>query len=283
MPCRLTILASGSGGNCAFIESESTRLLVDAGLSARQIEERLTALGRSAAQLQGIIITHEHSDHIQGLWVLARRHRIPIYANHQTREAILETWVDEDAAKQAAVQWKIFENGQRFPIGDFMIEPFSIPHDSVDPVGFLFYHDHHCAGFITDVGHMNHLLLEKMRQAEILVLETNHDLELLHNHPTRPWSLKQRVAGRHGHLSNKDAAAAISQILSQKLTHIFLAHLSDECNRPELAEKAVKEMLRQIGALHVQVTLTRQDQSTQTLEWATAAAETSDAAKPSGF
>jgi len=311
MSCRLTILGSGSSGNCAYLESDSTRLLVDAGLSARQIVDRLAGIGKTPADLHAILVTHEHADHVQGLSVLARKFHIPIYANRLTREAILENWRaasgkeeerklkslspprgsgdelgneiekganhktrgarragSDKSAKEEALKWRIFESGQRFATGDFDIEPFSIPHDASDPVGFLLHHANRCIAFLTDLGHMNHLTLDKARQSHILLLETNHDIKLLQDDPRRPWAVKQRIGGRHGHLSNETAATALAEIMSDRLEHIYLAHLSQDCNRPELAEATVRKKLGEMGASHVRLTVTHPNQpcATERLE-----------------
>ncbi len=270
MSFQLTILGSGSSGNCAYLETETTRLLVDAGFSGKQIVERLTSIGKSPSDLHAILITHEHSDHVQGLKVLGSRYRIPIYSNRLTQSAILENTSSSNRnsiGKETAFDWRIFETGQTFGIGDFDIEPFTIPHDASDPVGFLIYHQKCCAVFLTDLGHVNHLVLEKARQANTLVLETNHDLKLLRDDPHRPWAVKQRISGRHGHLSNEAAAAALGDLMTDRLQHIYLSHLSQDCNRPELAETAIQKRLVEIEATHVRFTLTHQHSpcSTETL------------------
>lgn len=254
MPCCLTILGSGSSGNCAYIETEATRLLIDAGISAKQIEERMASIGKSPSQLHGILITHEHNDHIQGLRVLATRYRIPVYANSQTRLAIIENF--EATSSHNSINWKIFETGQRFPVGDFDAEPFSIPHDACEPVGFLLHHADRCVGFFTDLGHATQLVLDKARRVHILILETNYDERLLQDDHNRPWSVKQRISGRHGHLSNEAAAKLLGEIINKELLHVYLAHLSQECNQPKLAEAVILKKLAQIGATHVKVTVT---------------------------
>ena len=262
MTCHLTILGSGSSGNATYIETETTRILVDAGLSAKQLEERLLAIGRDASQLHAILITHEHSDHIQGLRVLAGRYHIPIYANKLTREAALENFAvagGAASAKAAALSWRLFESGQRFAVGDFDVEAFSIPHDACDPVGFLIHHGDRTIGFMTDLGHTPRLVLDKARQADTLILETNHDLKMLQNDKIRPWSVKQRISGRHGHLNNEAAAAALTEIMTDRLNLLYLAHLSQDCNRPALAEKVIRSKLQELGASHVRVTVAQQD------------------------
>lgn len=269
MSFRFTILGSGSTGNCAFIETDSTRLLVDAGFSGKQIEERLASIGKQANQLHGILITHEHSDHIQGLRVLASKYRIPVYTNRMTRAAILENFASTGApAKSVDVSWKIFEPGQKFIAGDFDIEPFTIPHDASDPMGFSIYHGGQCIVFLTDLGHLTKLVVEKARQANVLVLETNHDMKLLQNDPHRPWSVKQRISGRHGHLSNDAAAAGLDEMVSDRLKKIYLCHLSQDCNRPELAESVISKKLAQMGAKHIKIDRTFYDKpcATEILE-----------------
>ncbi len=292
MSCRLTILGSGSSGNCAYLETDTTRILVDAGLSGKQIEERLAAIGKSPANLHAILITHEHSDHVQGLRVFSNRYRIPVYANRPTRAAVLEGFSSSGSpagarprgnggSKATAFDWHVFETGQRFAAGDFDIEPFSIPHDASDPVGFVIHSGDRSITFLTDLGHMTHLTMEKARQADTLILETNHDEKLLQSNPNRPWSLKQRISGRHGHLSNEAAATALVEIMSDRLRHVYLSHLSQDCNRPELAEETVRKKLSEIGASHLRITVTSQNQPcpTENLE----AAHPSKAETPSLF
>jgi phosphoribosyl 1,2-cyclic phosphodiesterase len=269
MSLRLTILGSGSSGNCAFIETDSTRLLVDVGFSAKQVEERLASIGKHPTQLHGILITHEHSDHIQGVRVLASKYKIPVYANRMTRAAILENFAVSGApSKSTDIGWKIFEPGQKFIAGDFDVEPFTIPHDASDPMGFSLRHADQCVVFLTDLGHLTKLAVEKARQANVLILETNHDMKLLQNDPHRPWSVKQRISGRHGHLSNDAAAAGLDEMVSDRLRKIYLSHLSQDCNRPELAESVISKKLSQMGAKQVKVGRTFYDKpcATEILE-----------------
>lgn len=259
MSCRLTILGSGSSGNCAYVETGATRLLVDAGLSGRQIEERLASIGKNAADLHAILLTHEHGDHVQGLRVFAGRYRIPIYANQLTRVAMLEGFSNfGNQGKRRMFSWCIFEHGQQFAVGNFDVEAFSVPHDASDPTGFLIRCGNRCIAFLTDLGHAPHLVLEKVRQADTLILETNHDMKLLQEDPHRPWSVKQRISGRHGHLSNESAAGVLTNIMSDRLRHIYLSHLSQDCNRPELAKATIQKKLEEMGASHVRVTMTYQ-------------------------
>ena len=248
---QLTILGSGSSGNCAYVETDETRLLVDAGFSPRQIRQRLAGLGRTPENLHGILITHEHSDHIRGLAGLADKLRIPIYCNRATRDEIR-------AYCRVAFDCRLFATGASFEIGDLTVESFSVPHDAQDPVGFLLRTAAGNIGFATDLGHFTRLVGERVRHADVLVLETNHDVKMLQECPHRPWSLKQRILGRHGHLSNDAAADATEAIMSDRLRHLYLGHLSRQCNRPELAMRVIRERVERIGAKHVRLELTAQ-------------------------
>ena len=258
MPVSLTILGSGSSGNCSYVETEDTRLLIDAGFSLRQIRQRLATIGRVPENLTGILITHEHSDHVSSVPALSEKLRIPIYCNRPTQEAI-------EYQYQARLACRIFTTGATFEVGDILVETFSIPHDAQDPVGFLLRTSAGNFGFLTDLGHTTRLVLERIRPAHALVLEANHDIKMLQDCPTRPWSLKQRILGRHGHLSNEAAADAAEQIMSAELRHLYLGHLSRECNRPELAQYVMAEQLHHIGATHVHLRLTAQDVPCPTL------------------
>lgn len=257
MSVQLTILGSGSSGNCAYLETGETRILIDAGFSARQTRQRLAAIGRAPEGLSGILITHEHSDHINGLIALACKLNIPVYCNRYTREAM-------EFQLQTKFNCHIFGTGASFEVGDILVDTFSIPHDASDPVGFLLRTSGGNIGFLTDLGHATKLVLQRVREANVLVLETNHDLKMLQE-SNRPWSLKQRIAGRHGHLSNEDAAAAAEEIMSAELRHIYLGHLSRECNRPDIAHRVMNERLQKIGATHVKVELTAQNAACPTL------------------
>jgi phosphoribosyl 1,2-cyclic phosphodiesterase len=256
---RLTILGSGSSGNCAYLEAGETRLLIDAGFSGRQIRQRLASIERTPETLTGILITHEHNDHIQGLTVLAAKLNLPVYCNRQTKEAIEKTL-------DISLNCRLFEKGSRFTVGEVEVDTFAVPHDACDPVGFLLRTADGNIGFLTDLGHATKLAIERVREAHVLVLETNHDAKLLQDDPRRPWSLKQRILSRHGHLSNEAAAAAAEQIVTAELKTIFLAHLSRDCNRPELAARAVNHRLAKLGASHVKVEVTSQDAPSPTCE-----------------
>jgi phosphoribosyl 1,2-cyclic phosphodiesterase len=269
---KFTILGSGSGGNCACLETAEARVLVDAGFSPRQIRTRLASIGRAPENLSAILITHEHGDHICGLLGLADKFQIPVFCNRATQDATIWTFktkwstrknpalngLDAGDTVKSRIDWRIFSTGESFELNDLTVDTFSIPHDAQDPVGFLLRTAAGNFGFVTDLGHTTKLVIERVRAANVLVLESNHDVKMLQN-SRRSWSLKQRILGRHGHLSNEAAAEAAAQIMSAELKHLYLAHLSRECNRPELAQHVMAEQLHHIGATHVQLRLTAQD------------------------
>jgi len=255
--CRFTILGSGSRGNCAYLETDEVRLLIDAGFSARQIRQRLAAIGRSPESLTAILITHEHSDHVQGLLGLEEL-KIPIYCNRLTRDAI-------EFQMDIRLESRLFETGASFEIGDVGVESFSIPHDAQDPVGFLLRTATANIGFLTDLGHATTLVLNRVKPAHALVLEANYDVKLLQDDTRRPWSIKQRISGRHGHLSNDAAAAVVQEIVSADLRHLYLGHLSQDCNRPELAMTTVTQRIQSLGATHIHTVVTSQETASATL------------------
>lgn len=255
---QLTILGSGSSGNCAYIETDHTRILIDAGFSLREIRKRLASIGKTPENLDGILVTHEHSDHIQGLLALSSKLQIPVYCNRLTGEEIqykLET----------RLPCRLFSTGSAFDVGDITVETFTIPHDAQDPVGFMLRTSDGNIGFLTDLGHATKLVLDRVKTANVLVLEANHDVKMLQNCPHRPWALKQRILSRHGHLSNEAAADAAGQILSAELRHLYLGHLSRECNTPALAFQVVAALLQRTGATHVTLEVTSQTVPSPTL------------------
>ena len=280
MSVQFTILGSGSAGNCAYVETAEARILVDAGFSPLQIRKRLATLGKTPENLSAILITHEHSDHIAGILGLADKFHIPVYCNRGTQDgtvwAMKAKWdskkkpafegADGTAHLKAKIDWRLFDTGGCFEIGDVSIETFSIPHDAQDPVGFLLRTTAGNLGFATDLGHVTKLVLERLRAANVLVLESNHDVKMLQDCPRRSWALKQRILGRHGHISNATAAETVAQIMSAGLKQLYLAHLSRECNTPALAEHIMAEQLHHIGATHVQLQVAAQDVPCATLE-----------------
>lgn len=258
VPVRLTILGSGSAGNCAYVETDEARVLIDAGFSLRQIRQRLATIGRVPENLTAILLTHEHSDHVQAVGRLNSKLRVPLYCNRPTKEAV-------EFQLQSKLDCRVFATGASFEIGDITVETFMVPHDAQDPVGFLLRTASGSIGIVTDLGHTTRLVIERMRAANILLLEANHDVRMLQDCPHRPWSLKQRILSRHGHLSNEAAADAAEQLMSTDLRHLYLGHLSRECNRPELAQRVMQERLEKMGAHHVRLELAAQNQPSPTL------------------
>ena len=269
---KFIILGSGSSGNCAYLETAEARVLIDAGFNPRQIRQRLATIGRTPENLTAILLTHEHSDHISGLPGLADKLQIPVYCNRGTQDGALWAFKTRWTSKKAPVEegsdraesfkkkmdWRLFNTGASFEIADVQVDTFSIPHDAQDPVGFLVRTAAGNFGFATDLGHMTKLVIERTRPANVLVLESNHDVKLLQECPHRPWSLKQRILGRHGHLSNEAAAEAAEQIVSPQLKHLYLGHLSSQRNKPEIARRVMTVRLLKIGATLVQLQIALQ-------------------------
>lgn len=240
MSLEVCVLASGSSGNCIYVASEKTRVLIDAGLSAKQIAIRLEQIGVVPESINGICVSHEHGDHIGGIRVMQKRHGIPVYTNAGTLNGIRRQ------PKSDEINIKIFQTGSAFEIGDITIEPFSVPHDAYEPVGFRLSANGMSVGSVTDLGMPTALVRDKLRGCSAIIVEANHDEDLLREAP-RPWPLKQRIRSRQGHLSNMDAARLISESATDALEHVFLAHLSSDCNTPDTALRTVASQLRLDG------------------------------------
>jgi phosphoribosyl 1,2-cyclic phosphodiesterase len=236
-----SILASGSAGNCAVVRCGSTTLLVDAGLSARQLVRRLESCGVDPESLDGVVLTHEHGDHTAGLDVFLRKRAIPVWCEIRTKSVLA-------GSVSAAVNWKLFENGDRFEIGGIEVSSFSIPHDAVEPLGFVFRgRDGARFGLVSDIGKPTNLVRHHLNGVDSVFVEANYDDLLLQNDTKRPWATKQRISGDHGHLSNAQAASLVVDIARDNLHRVVLGHLSRDCNQPGIAIRAVKEALRQAG------------------------------------
>jgi phosphoribosyl 1,2-cyclic phosphodiesterase len=242
------MLGSGSAGNSALVATDHCRLLVDGGLSARQLVVRLEQCGVTPEQLDGVLLTHEHGDHVCGLEVLCRKFEVPIYANALTTEAVRDGC---DLAQHRG--WRIFRTGAEFNICDIAVQAFPVPHDAVDPVGFIFQSANRGLGYITDLGYATKLLLERLREVHTVVIETNHDEKLLQNDPHRPWPVKQRIMSRHGHLSNAAAAAVIEELLPGQVERVVLGHLSRDCNTPDLACGAIRATIEKVGRTDLEI------------------------------
>src|SRR5581483_2336038 len=191
----LTVLGSGSAGNCAVVESDECKLLIDGGLSARQITTRLETVGMRMDGIDGILLTHEHIDHVGGLDVLCKKFDVPIFCNALTAEALRRS------GEACRKNFHLFQTGGEFSVKDITVQTFPIPHDAVDPVGFVLHHGNASLGFCTDLGFATKLVFERLRSVQTLVIETNHDEKMLQADTRRPWPVKQRIMSRHGHLS----------------------------------------------------------------------------------
>jgi phosphoribosyl 1,2-cyclic phosphodiesterase len=242
------MLGSGSAGNSALVATDHCKILVDGGLSARQLVLRLAQCGVTPDQVDGVLLTHEHGDHVCGLEVLCRKFDVPIYCNALTAEAIRC-----DGLFGRHRNWRIFRTGSAFSICDVTVQTFPVPHDAVDPLGLAFHAGSGGLGFITDLGYATKMLIERLREVQTLVIETNHDEKLLQNDPRRPWPVKQRIQSRHGHLSNAAAAGVIEELLGGKIERVVLGHLSRDCNTPELALGAVRALLARCGNIDIEV------------------------------
>ena len=256
MSLEVCVLASGSSGNSVYIASGNTRILIDAGLSARQLALRLEQIGVAPESINGICISHEHGDHVAGLRVFHQRHGTPVYANAGTLNGI------QRQPKAHEITAKVFQTGASFEIGDITVEPFSVPHDAYEPVGFRLQTGNTSVGVVTDLGMSTALIREKLRGCHAIIVESNHDEDLLREAP-RPWPLKQRIRSRQGHLSNIDAARLIAESATDNLEHVFLAHLSSDCNTPDTALRTVASQLRLDGLGHIQLEISHASEITR--------------------
>ncbi len=236
MALSLAPLFSGSSGNAILISSGNTRVLVDAGVSGRRIEEALRSIGQDIREIKGILITHEHSDHIQGAGILSRKHSIPVFATAPTWEAC----GDKLGRVQSRLQRIIAKS--EFYIDDLLIEPYEIPHDAVDPVGYCISHGGRKAAVATDLGYFPQKVEMKLQSCDLVLLESNHDATMLRT-GRYPYALKERIKSRKGHLSNDDAADAAVKLACAGVTSILLGHLSRENNSEQLAFRTVTDAL----------------------------------------
>jgi phosphoribosyl 1,2-cyclic phosphodiesterase len=223
------VLGSGSKGNTTYVASGDTAILIDAGFSGVEIQRRLAAIGVDFSAIDAILVTHEHNDHIRGVPVLSRRGQLPVYANRGTMEA--------GSSLIDLHRFHEFETGAPFQIKDLHVHPFAVCHDTRDPVGFVITDDRCSLGYCTDTGRITRLIHHRLTGCQGLILESNHDPELLKNGPY-PLFLKQRVAGKEGHLANHEAAAFLRELVHDHLSHVVLAHLSETNNLPSKAREA---------------------------------------------
>ena len=242
MAVSVSVLASGSRGNSTIVQSSSTRILVDAGISCRETFKRMKAAGDDPHSLSAILITHEHTDHVSGLLVLARKLKIPVFMTGATHQAWSRALRDDAGERPQLARLELFSSGHSFRIGDIGVTPFTIPHDAVDPVGFTLLAEGIKIAIATDLGRLLANVKDNLRGCDVLVIESNHDLEMLRNGPY-PWSVKQRVGSPTGHLSNEKLAEFFATSYDGHASYIVLAHLSEHNNHPERARREAEKAL----------------------------------------
>ena len=230
-------LYSGSSGNCLLVETSNTKILIDAGESAKKITSALSLANIEPNQIDAILVTHEHSDHVKGLGTFSKKYDIPVYANSKTWDAM-----PEQSFKIAEKNIQKFTIEENFEIGDLKIHPFKIPHDAANPCGFNLIYENNKISIATDIGHMTSNIVHKLEDSLFVLLEANYDPEILKCSPY-PYLLKKRIAGPNGHLPNSEAGKTISHLMNCGLKEVMLGHLSKENNFPELAYKTVVEEL----------------------------------------
>ncbi|KIH75545.1 Phosphoribosyl 1,2-cyclic phosphodiesterase [Geoalkalibacter ferrihydriticus] len=255
---RVCLIASGSKGNAIYLESRDSRILIDAGLSARELTRRLALVGVDSASLNAIFVSHEHGDHVRGVGPLSRRYGVPVHVNPETHEAI--------SALGAIPILEEFDAGTAFCCRDLRVETFPLTHDAVQPVGFVVETRDGKVGIATDLGIGTRLVRERLRGCRVLILEANHDEALLRDGPY-PWHLKQRIRGNHGHLSNSACGELLKDLLWEGLEMVFLAHLSETNNRAELAVHEIRQVLDGQNLCGPQLIVGRQDAASVCLDF----------------
>jgi len=256
---RVVPLASGSSGNSFLVQDNGSSILVDAGLSAKQIVQRLASVQTAPETVKAIVVSHGHSDHTKGIGVLSKKYKIPVWMNEGTKCAVGDTL-------QKIHSLHLFETGRIFEIAGFKIHPFSVPHDCIDPVGFRISKGAARLGIATDLGTATNLVANVLAGLQVVVLESNHDPKMLMNGPY-PLQLKQRVKGRRGHLSNPDTAKLLEKILHGDLQTIILAHMSETNNTAELALDCARSSLTEFLDRRGRLFCAKQNEVGPTIEW----------------
>lgn len=233
---RFVSIASGSSGNCIYIGSDKTHILIDTGISNKRIEQGLNEIGLKGGELDGILLTHEHSDHVCGLGVLARKYEIPIYSTRETLDAVDKM---KSLGEYPRDLFCPICHEVDFFVGDLEIKPFRVDHDAANPVAYRVQHDRKSVAVATDLGHYSQYIVDHLQGLDALLLESNHDVKMLEAGPY-PYYLKRRILSDYGHLSNENAGRLLSCLLHDQLKHILLGHLSKENNYEELAYETVR-------------------------------------------
>lgn len=255
---RYSTLGSGSKGNSGFVATDKVRILVDAGFSYRSLNMRLAEIGEDIEKIDAVLLSHEHSDHAKGLAMLAKKAKVPFYMTEMTAETL--DWGDRNPRIET------FVAGSRLSIGDLEIDTFTIPHDAVDPVGFCVRHNGFKLGLVTDLGYMTASIKHRIQSCDLLLLESNHDLEMLKVGPY-PWSVKQRVMSRVGHLSNQAVGDFLASDFDRAARTIILGHLSGNNNHPEIARINAEQALTRAGAVDTRLLVAAQDGPSEVFEF----------------
>lgn len=246
------MLASGSGGNSILISSKSANLLIDAGLTCKELLRRLAAVGSGPSEISAVIVTHEHQDHIRGAGVLSRRHGVPIHINAATLEGALPLAGEMPTAR-------IFATGDALTVGDLTVQTYSVPHDAADPIGLSIRNCSKRVGVVLDMGYPTGLVKERLRGSNLLILEFNHDPELLRQ-CERPWEIKQRIMSKKGHMSNEASLELLCELVHEELQAIVLAHMSREANSAEALNSLVSRRLKELGRSDIKIFVGSQDE-----------------------
>lgn len=241
MSIRFSVLASGSTGNAVVVENDEVKLLIDAGLSGKKIEQLMVERQTTCRDLDGIFVTHEHTDHTKGLGAIARKYNLPIFANQKTWVELEKQVGEIDSDKKITMP-----TGDVYDFGSLRVESYAISHDAVEPVGYCFYSGEQKLSLMTDLGYVSQNVKEKVADSDVLIMESNHDIEMLRvGH--YPWNIKRRILGDTGHLSNHAAGEALCELLSKKTKRVYLAHLSRDHNMMDLAKLTVNNILEESG------------------------------------
>lgn len=241
MTLRFSVLASGSTGNAFYVESEKEKLLVDAGLSGKQMDRLFAEIQVDPASLSGILVTHEHSDHIKGLGIFARKYNLPIYANEKTWKAM-----EGSIGKLTLDQKFVFNMEEVKTFSDMDVESFGVSHDAAEPMFYTFHHNGKKVALVTDLGYVSERIKKTVENADAYIFEANHDVEMLRM-GRYPWNVKRRILGDSGHVSNEDCGLALADIIDNNTKRIYLAHLSLDNNMKELARMSVGNVLQERG------------------------------------
>ena len=261
---RFCVLASGSAGNATYVESEGVRLLIDAGISCRAIERHLADLEVDPDSLDGILVTHEHNDHVSGLYRFAAKHQTAVYANEGTAAVIeRQAW----KAKQPVPKFALFQSCVPFALGDLVVQPVRISHDTAEPVAYTLTAEAGAKlGYFTDLGYASQEVVTALQGCEALILESNHDLQMLRT-SGRPYDLVSRISGKSGHLSNDQACDLMRAACPETLRQLVLAHLSRDCNEPAVARYQMAQTLKELGREGVALAVAQQSAPLEVMTW----------------